>query len=557
MTLRDAEYWAKRFRQLEEAEHDKSSQYIYENVEKQFTLAIKELEKEITAWVQRFAEDNALSMAEARKRLTTKELQEFKWTVEDYIKHGEENHISGEWTKQLRNASDRVHVTRLDSLKLQMQQHLEALYGNQVDMLDKHLQETYADSYYHTAYEVAKGQEVAVQMNRLDNARLASVVSKPWVRDGKTFSDRLWRDKDTLNTVLQEQLSQAVIRGEPLGNITKNMRDRMSVATSSAARLVSTESAFFATAAQQKCFSFLGVKEYEFVATLDDRTSEICQDMDGKHFKLTDMKPGTNAPPMHCNCRSCIAPYFDDAKDSGRAARNLETGKTEIVPADMTYPEWKKTYVKPSEFINEERLVKNVGNKGPYTVAYDFINSKKYHDNFENLTDHKPVNEALYKKSGEILCHRNGTEYEDIAMLDSKTGETLAENQSASGANKFKSGLTRAQSAYLENLGKTFEVLHNHPGSSMPSLADIKGLFARELAVASTVIGHDGSVYRMQKLKNKSDVDSLCQDVYNYIKEQHPDWDKNMVHHEAVKLVISELESKKVLAFVMRGGKNG
>lgn len=346
MTPHDAEYWAKRFRQLEEAEHDKSSQYIYENVEKQFALAAKELEKEITAWVQRFAEDNALSMAEARKRLTTKELQEFKWTVEDYIKHGEENHISGEWTKQLRNASDRVHVTRLDSLKLQMQQHLEALYGNQVDMLDKHLQETYADSYYHTAYEVAKGQEVAVQMNRLDNARLASVVSKPWVRDGKTFSDRLWRDKDTLNTVLQEQLSQAVIRGEPLCNITKNVRDRMGVATSSAARLVSTESAFFATAAQQKCFNFLGVKEYEFVATLDDRTSEICQDMDGKHFKLTEMKPGTNAPPMHCNCRSCIAPYFDDAKDSARAARNLETGKTETVPADMTYPEWKKVYVK-------------------------------------------------------------------------------------------------------------------------------------------------------------------------------------------------------------------
>lgn len=346
MTPHDAEYWAKRFRQLEETEHDKSSQYVYENVEKQFALAAKELEKEITAWVQRFAEGNALSMAEARKLLTTKELQEFKWTVEDYIKHGEENKLSGDWTKQLRNASDRVHVTRLDSLKLQMQQHLEALYGNQVDMLDKHLQETYADSYYHTAYEVAKGQEVAVQMNRLDNARLASVVSKPWVRDGKTFSDRLWRDKDTLNTVLQEQLSQAVIRGEPLGNITKNVRDRMGVATSSAAWLVSTESAFFATAAQQKCFSFLGVKEYEFVATLDDRTSEICQDMDGKHFKLTDMKPGTNAPPMHCNCRSCIAPYFDDAKDSARAARNLETGKTETVPADMTYPEWKKVYVK-------------------------------------------------------------------------------------------------------------------------------------------------------------------------------------------------------------------
>ena len=61
---------------------------------------------------------------------------------------------------------------------------------------------------------------------------------------------------------------------------------------------------------------------------------------------LSRTSGGDPAPPMHCNCRSCIAPYFDDAKDSARAARNLETGKTETVPADMTYPEWKKVYVK-------------------------------------------------------------------------------------------------------------------------------------------------------------------------------------------------------------------
>lgn len=107
-----------------------------------------------------------------------------------------------------------------------------------------------------------------------------------------------------------------------------------------------TEEAFFSSAAQKDCFTELDVEQFEVVATLDSHTSEICQDMDGKHFPMSQWEVGTTAPPFHVRCRSTTVPYFDD--DFGvvgeRAARGQD-GKTYFVPADMTYKEWDKAFV--------------------------------------------------------------------------------------------------------------------------------------------------------------------------------------------------------------------
>lgn len=43
-----------------------------------------------------------------------------------------------------------------------------------------------------------------------------------------------------------------------------------------------TESAAFSSIAQKDCFKDLGVEEYEIIATLDSKTSDICQALDGK-----------------------------------------------------------------------------------------------------------------------------------------------------------------------------------------------------------------------------------------------------------------------------------
>ncbi|MEN7882487.1 phage head morphogenesis protein, partial [Clostridioides difficile] len=140
--MKHKDYWRKRFEQLEEAQNNKSVKYYLE-LEKQYKLAMNSIEKDILAWYNRFAKNEGISLLEAKKLLNTRELEEFKWSVEEYIRHGKENAINQKWMKELENASARVHITRLEALKLQIQQQVEVLYGNELDGIDKLMRDIY------------------------------------------------------------------------------------------------------------------------------------------------------------------------------------------------------------------------------------------------------------------------------------------------------------------------------------------------------------------------------------------------------------------------------
>ena len=174
---------------------------------------------------------------------------------------------------------------------------------------------------------------------------------------------------------------------------------------------------------------------------------------------------------------------------------------------------------------------------------------KTYHDKFENLSANKQVNEGLYKQAAKILSHRSGTEYEDIAMLDARTGKLLVENNSASGEMKHKCGLTREQHEKLQSSGKQFEILHNHPSSSIPSTADIIGLFNRENAVASTVVCHDGTVYRMEKLKQFDDIDIFIRKIYSDVRFEYYNHSKNAFENKVVEVSIEFLKRAEFLEY--------
>ena len=55
---------------------------------------------------------------------------------------------------------------------------------------------------------------------------------------------------------------------------------------------------------QLSAYEECGAEQYEFVAVLDLRTSEICRSLDGKVFYTKDAQQGVNMNPMHPFCRS-------------------------------------------------------------------------------------------------------------------------------------------------------------------------------------------------------------------------------------------------------------
>lgn len=385
---RDSEYWKKRFEELERAQHDKA-RVCYEDVEKMYRRAQNEIEKEIAKWHYRFARNNMVSLADARQMLTGRELEELRWDINEYMAHGEENAVSGAWIKQLENASARYHVSRLEALKLQTQQQMEVLFGNQLDRIDTAMKDIYTSGYYKTAFELQKGIGVGWDFASLDNKTISKVISKPWAVDGKNFSERIWNNRSRLIDEMHKTLTQNIMLGQDPQKAIKAISERMKVSKVNAGRLVMTEEAFFSSAAQKECFAELGVEQFQIVATLDSHTSQLCRDMDGKHFPMSEYKIGVTAPPFHVNCRSTTCPYFDDEfADLGERAARGADGKTYFVPANMTYREWEAQFVNASPDYMSNSFRPHYGNEKEIQIDKLKMNVRPVSNSkFDMLTD--------------------------------------------------------------------------------------------------------------------------------------------------------------------------
>ncbi|MGN7402748.1 minor capsid protein [Cytobacillus praedii] len=336
------DYWRKRFELLLEAELNKSETYLID-LETAYIQTMAEIEKDIAKWYMRFAANNEISLADAKRLIKTDELREFQWTVEEYILYGEKNAINPIWMKQLENASARVHISRLESLQIQLQQHIEKLYGSQIEAVEHLMKETYQSTFLYTAFEIQSAFGVGFTMHAIDETQLTKIISKPWTVDGQTFSDKIWRDKQLLVNTLHTELTQSIAKGQAPDKVISTISKKLNTSRSNATRLVMTESAFFSASAQKDAFNELDVECYEIVATLDSKTSEICQSLDGQVFKLSDFEPGVTANPFHPRCRSTTAPYFED-NYSERVARG-KNGKVYYINSNIKYPEWEKRFV--------------------------------------------------------------------------------------------------------------------------------------------------------------------------------------------------------------------
>ena len=343
---RESEYWAERFVQLEDSNHRTADETMIA-IDDAYRQASQDVERQISAWYQRFADNNGIvDMSQARRLLDAGELKEFKWTVEQYIQHGKENGVSADWSKELENASVRFHITRLEALKLNIQQSAEVLFGNQLDQMDLMMRQTYLGSYYHTAFLIQRGAGVGWDIAALNQNAIQTAINRPWATDGRNFSERIWSNKAALISELQRNLTQSLMTENTCDKTIDALMKRFGVSYNQAARLVYTENAYIQSVGQGESYRENFVKKYQFIATLDDRTSDICRAMDGGVYDIQDYKPGETAPPLHPWCRSATAPYYDKLASIGeRAARDPETGKTYFVPRDMTYAQWEKTFV--------------------------------------------------------------------------------------------------------------------------------------------------------------------------------------------------------------------
>ncbi|HCT63874.1 MAG TPA: phage head morphogenesis protein [Lachnospiraceae bacterium] len=353
---KSSSYWQERFNNLNENLLNKGEEYNKALISA-YDEASQNIQKEIELFYGRFATNNEMTLSDAKKILSSEERKAFQMTLEEYIKYGKQNALDGKWVKELESASDIYRMDRLRALQLQMRQQVEILEAKKVTGLTDTLGKVYEDGYYHTIYEIQKGLGEGMAFATLDTNKIEKVLSKPWAPDGSTFSQKIWgTDRTNLLYQLDTKFTQALIRGDNPNRIIKDVANTLNVSKSVASRLLMTESAYVASVSRLDGYKASDVEEFEYVATLDLKTSELCQRMDGQHFPMSEYQVGVNAPPLHPWCRSTTVPYFNDEFTEGetRAARG-EDGKTYKVPADMKYKDWHKEHVKDSVVKNNDK----------------------------------------------------------------------------------------------------------------------------------------------------------------------------------------------------------
>lgn len=398
--MKNSDYWKQRFEQLEVAQNQIGGSALGEIVQ-QYNEAQKQIEGQIARWYQRFADNNGITMAEARQWLSASDLKELKWDVQEYIKYGQDNALMRSWMKELENASAKYHISKLEALKIQTQQSLEVMFSKQLGTVTGAMQDVMESGYFHTVYELQNGFGIGWDIAGLDQKQIEKVLSKPWAADGYNFSDRIWKNKDKLISEVHSELTQNIMLGADPQKAIDSLAKKMKTSKNNAGRLVMTEEAYFSSLAQGEAFNDLDVEQYEIVATLDSHTSEICRSLDGQVFPMKNYEAGVTAPPFHVYCRSTTVPHFDEnfGQIGERAARDEETGKTYYVPDDMNYQDWKKTFV-------------DGGDKSGFDVVDD--GSALHYSHHKEPEQPKPKKEYLTKKKLQAYIAGAEADIEDL-----------------------------------------------------------------------------------------------------------------------------------------------
>lgn len=355
---RNAEYWERRFRMLEEAKQRSADVYV-DQIERQYKIAIDAIHEKIRSFIERYAKNDHITKAEADRLLTNPELDKFKMDVNEYIRLGEKNarHYSPDVARELERASIRYRVTRLEALELELKAEIASVYGLADELTYQMAAQLYREQYARTAFEIFKGTGVIDTTFAMPNFDIIeNLIRTPWTVDGLTFSEHLWGDQTKFCQSLIDVMFQMLVLGEGYDVAADRLYEKYGGMLRDCQRVIYTEAAFFQGLAQNKCYQDLGVERYQFLCELNLGTCEKCIALDGKVFGMNERRIGVNAIPMHPRCRCVEIPYINDENIPGyieerRSGRN-EYGKSVFFPAGMTYDEWWKEY---GEKLQERR----------------------------------------------------------------------------------------------------------------------------------------------------------------------------------------------------------
>ena len=206
----------------------------------------------------------------------------------------------GEWSYA--NMSE---LTRNRGLFTQITAELNKLGVKEQQAMYKGLEDIYTDQFLREVYTLGQFTGVKANFNRLNPMLIKQTLDYPW--SGAMFSDRIWQAKDILGKNLRIGLTQSMILGEGIPEITKRILNNIDTAKYNAERLARSEVKRVSYVAHDHVWEDTGVEEVKYYAAGVKSSSPVCNKCkvyDGKVYKR-----GTEPTlPIHPNCKCTYIP---------------------------------------------------------------------------------------------------------------------------------------------------------------------------------------------------------------------------------------------------------
>lgn len=239
-------------------------------------------------------------------------------------------------------------LTRSKGLFEQITAELNKLGQKEQAVFTQGLSNIYTDQFLRQVYELGQSIPVKANFTRLNPALIKKTLDYPW--SGAMFSDRLWLDKETLGRNLRAGLTQSMILGEGIPEITDRISRGIETSRYNAERIARTETKRVTYVAHNDAYEDMGVNELQYRVANggDHRVCKVCMADNGKKYKR-GQEPTL---PRHPNCRCVYIPVVSDTFGD-----NELNELTHSVRGAENYEKWRQTEAEKQKKAKEALII--------------------------------------------------------------------------------------------------------------------------------------------------------------------------------------------------------
>ena len=292
-------YWQKRsddiMRYIDVTDID-----MFAELQKIYADGAAQIQRDLFAFVTKYADDNKMSYSDALQRLRGVDLSDYQANAEKYRKQAEKD---PELLKRLTEQYASSKVTRFDALNLEMTYKIGVMQGIVEKSFENYLKSTAKYAYK----KVMSGNGGA-----LNEPALKELINTPF--NGYNYSEQIWGNTDTLAKDLREVLKRGFIRGDDVRSMASELAKKYNVARARAQTLIRTDGTAIVNRSAIKRYEESGLEFYRISVHMDNRTTQICKRIhrENKRYRIDEFEAGITAPPFHYNCRSAVIPDEDE-----------------------------------------------------------------------------------------------------------------------------------------------------------------------------------------------------------------------------------------------------